>query len=54
VFGDPSENPLGDQRGTVGFTPWEYVEISEEQIKHEVGVRLAAVPGSGLGNLYRG
>ena len=40
VFGDPTENPLGDQRGTVGFTPWEYVEISEEQIKHEVRTGL--------------
>jgi hypothetical protein len=40
VFGDPTENPLSDQRGTVGFTPWEYVEISEEQIKHEVRTGL--------------
>ena len=38
VFGDPAENELEEMRGQVGFTPWDYVEISEEQLKHEVGL----------------
>ena len=25
-----------------GYTPWDYVELSEEQIKHEVGLVLQA------------
>ncbi len=27
-----------------GYTPWDFVELSEEQIKHEVGVRWLEEP----------
>lgn len=46
-FGDPSENETEELRGSVGFTPWDFVEVSEDQLKHEVTFYCSAFNTTG-------
>lgn len=40
---DPLEDEAAALKGKVGITPWDFIEVSDEQIKHEVRAQCCGV-----------